>query len=130
MMGPLSRWRGPIVQSPSKPSLSKPLQNLSDLARSKADFRAPFSRRRLMGGAEISPMSNPRMQWGEPPWPRGSEIPQLASPSLSASPDVAIVGGGLTGTSTALHLAKRGIRAIVYEAALIADGASGRTGGL
>jgi gamma-glutamylputrescine oxidase len=70
------------------------------------------------------------MQWGEPPWPRGSEIPRGATPPFSASPDVAIIGAGLTGTSTALHLAKRGIRAIVYEAGLIADGASGRTGGL
>jgi len=43
---------------------------------------------------------------------------------------VAIIGAGLTGTSTALHLARRGIRATVYEAGLVADGASGRTGGL
>lgn len=49
---------------------------------------------------------------------------------MPASPDVAIVGAGLTGTSTALHLARRGIRAIVFEAGLVADGASGRTGGL
>lgn len=43
---------------------------------------------------------------------------------------MAIIGAGLTGTSTALHLARRGIRATVYEAGLVADGASGRTGGL
>jgi gamma-glutamylputrescine oxidase len=43
---------------------------------------------------------------------------------------VAIIGGGFTGTSAALHLARRGIRSVVYEAGLIADGASGRTGGL
>jgi gamma-glutamylputrescine oxidase len=46
------------------------------------------------------------------------------------TPDVAIVGGGLTGVSTALHLAKLGIHGVVFEAGLIADGASGRTGGL
>ena len=45
-------------------------------------------------------------------------------------PDVAIVGGGLTGASTAYHLAKMGIRAVLFEAGLIGDGASGRTGGL
>ena len=48
----------------------------------------------------------------------------------SRRPEVAIIGAGLTGTSTALHLAKRGIQAVVYEAGLVADGASGRTGGL
>jgi len=41
-----------------------------------------------------------------------------------------IVGGGLTGGSAAYHLAKMGIRAVLFESGLIADGASGRTGGL
>jgi len=49
---------------------------------------------------------------------------------MSGTPDVVIIGAGLTGTSAALHLAKRGIRCVVYEAGLVADGASGRTGGL
>src|SRR5208283_3684532 len=79
---------------------------------------------------ETPPMSNPRMQWGDPPWPRGLELAHAATPASSARPDVAIIGAGLTGTSTALHLAKRGIRAVVYEAGLVADGASGRNGGL
>src|SRR5579872_1481667 len=70
-----------------------------------------------------------RLQWGEPPWPRGIEL-SLGAASISASPDVAIIGAGLTGSSTALHLARRGIRSVVYEAGLVADGASGRTGGL
>ena len=43
---------------------------------------------------------------------------------------MAIVGGGLTGASTAYHLAKMGIRAVLLEAGLVGDGASGRTGGL
>jgi glycine/D-amino acid oxidase-like deaminating enzyme len=45
-------------------------------------------------------------------------------------PEVAIIGGGLTGASTAYHLARRGIRATVFEAVRIGAGASGRTGGL
>jgi gamma-glutamylputrescine oxidase len=49
---------------------------------------------------------------------------------VSSTPDVAIVGGGLTGTSAAYHLAKMGIRSVLFEAGCIADGASGRTGGL
>jgi gamma-glutamylputrescine oxidase len=70
------------------------------------------------------------MNWGAAPWPRGSELaPAPHSQTLSTS-DVAIIGAGLTGTSTALHLARRGIRCVVFEAGLVADGASGRTGGL
>jgi gamma-glutamylputrescine oxidase len=74
-----------------------------------------------------------RFHWGEPPWPSASELP--ASPvraisSNSPHSEVAIIGAGLTGTSTALHLARRGIRATVYEAGSVAEGASGRTGGL
>ncbi len=52
------------------------------------------------------------------------------SSTIPAVVDVAIVGGGLTGVSAAYHLAKMRIRAALFEAGLIADGASGRTGGL
>ena len=47
----------------------------------------------------------------------------------STSADVCIVGGGYTGLSTALHLAERGIRALVLEAREPGWGASGRNGG-
>ena len=70
----------------------------------------------------------PRFDWGEPPWPRGVEL-ETGGP-IAFRPDVAIIGGGLTGSSAALHLARRGIHSVLYEAGLIADGASGRTGGL
>ncbi|WP_374654713.1 NAD(P)/FAD-dependent oxidoreductase [Dongia sp.] len=43
--------------------------------------------------------------------------------------DTAIVGGGFTGLSTALHLALRGQRVIVAEAAEPGWGAAGRNGG-
>ncbi len=43
--------------------------------------------------------------------------------------DVVIVGGGFTGLSAALHLAKGGVRVILIEAHRIGDGASGRNGG-
>ncbi|QEW17931.1 Gamma-glutamylputrescine oxidoreductase [Marinibacterium anthonyi] len=42
---------------------------------------------------------------------------------------VAIVGGGLTGLSTALHLAESGVQAAVFEAESPGWGASGRNGG-
>ena len=44
--------------------------------------------------------------------------------------DVAIVGGGYTGLSTALHLAQRGIKAVVLEAGHVGFGGAGRNVGL
>jgi len=44
--------------------------------------------------------------------------------------DVAIVGAGYTGCSTALHLAERGIHVAVLEAVEIGYGAAGRSSGL
>lgn len=44
--------------------------------------------------------------------------------------DVVIVGGGLTGTSAALALAKKGARVVLCEAVTIGHAASGRNGGM
>jgi glycine/D-amino acid oxidase-like deaminating enzyme len=43
--------------------------------------------------------------------------------------DVAVVGGGVTGSSCALTLARAGLRVRLYEARELAGGASGRNGG-
>jgi gamma-glutamylputrescine oxidase len=43
--------------------------------------------------------------------------------------DVAIIGGGITGVSAALHLAERGYKVAVLESEHIGWGASGRNGG-
>ena len=43
--------------------------------------------------------------------------------------DVAVVGGGLTGLSAALHLLEKGAQVVVIEANEIGSGASGRNGG-
>lgn len=43
--------------------------------------------------------------------------------------DVCVVGGGIAGCSTALHLAERGYRVALLEAQQIGHGASGRSGG-
>ena len=42
--------------------------------------------------------------------------------------DVCVVGGGLTGSSSALHLAERGYDTVLVEAKRIGWGASGRNG--
>lgn len=48
----------------------------------------------------------------------------------TARTDVAVIGAGYTGLSTALHLAERGISATVIEAAEIGFGGAGRNVGL
>ena len=42
---------------------------------------------------------------------------------------VAIIGGGLTGMSCALHALKLGLSVVVVDARGLADGATGRNGG-
>jgi len=51
-------------------------------------------------------------------------------PSLDGSveADVCVVGGGIAGCSTALHLAERGMRVVLLEEQRIGWGASGRSG--
>ena len=55
--------------------------------------------------------------------------PPLASRPLGGPPDVEVVGGGITGCSCALALARAGKRVRLHEAREIASGASGRNGG-
>jgi gamma-glutamylputrescine oxidase len=55
--------------------------------------------------------------------------PTLRSQPLSGAADVEIVGGGVTGISAALTLARLGKRVRLHEARAIASGASGRNGG-
>ncbi len=43
--------------------------------------------------------------------------------------DIAIIGGGLTGVSTALSLSEKGYNVCLFEAGSIGDGGSGRNGG-
>lgn len=49
--------------------------------------------------------------------------------SLPATADVVVIGGGFTGISAALNLARSGINVVVLEAAQVMSQASGRNGG-
>ncbi|TIN31918.1 MAG: FAD-binding oxidoreductase [Mesorhizobium sp.] len=56
--------------------------------------------------------------------------PQTTRLAGDVAVDVAIVGAGYTGLSTALHLAERGREAVVLEATEIGSGAAGRSTGM
>src|SRR6202034_4708929 len=57
--------------------------------------------------------------------------PAPPAPPLEADvrADVAVVGGGITGLSTALHAARAGAAVVLLEAEELGFGASGRNGG-
>jgi gamma-glutamylputrescine oxidase len=65
--------------------------------------------------------------WGEPPWQIPLARAALPTPARS---DVVVIGGGFAGLSAAYHLARRGARVALLEAAELGAGASGRTGGI
>jgi gamma-glutamylputrescine oxidase len=72
-----------------------------------------------------SPIS-PGRSWYEDTAGKRPEYPSLDSDRQA---DVAIIGGGFTGLSAAVHLAKAGVDVVLIEAHRIGDGASGRNGG-
>lgn len=76
----------------------------------------------------------PRYLEGTPPWPAAAarRAPGGGLPADERSADVAIVGAGLLGLSTALHLLERdpGLDVLVLDAGDVAAGASGRGTGL
>ena len=67
----------------------------------------------------------PRSLWAATATPASSYPPLRGE----VTTDCVIVGGGFTGLSTALHLAERGIGAVLVEANEPGWGASGRNGG-
>jgi gamma-glutamylputrescine oxidase len=66
-----------------------------------------------------------------PSWYAATVAPLAPFPPLvgEARADVAVIGGGYTGLSAALHLAERGYDVALLEAHRVGFGASGRNGG-
>ena len=60
--------------------------------------------------------------------PQGSR--SARGPPWMDEADVAVIGGGLTGVVTALHLARRGAEVHLFEQDTVGFGASGRNGGM
>src|SRR5438093_1312455 len=81
--------------------------------------------------SEFAIMNAPAHQPLPPSLYADTAVAPTPTPPLDAdkSVSVAIVGGGFTGLSTALHLAEQGVNAIVLEAQQPGWGASGNNGG-
>ncbi len=72
-----------------------------------------------------SPIS-PGFSWYED---TAGERPEYGALDGDVSADVVSIGGGFTGLSAAVHLAKAGANVVLIEAHRFGDGASGRNGG-
>ena len=70
-------------------------------------------------------------QAAAPSWYEASVRRSLPAAALAGDieADVCVVGAGIAGCSTALHLAERGFRVVLLEAERAGFGASGRSGG-
>ena len=68
----------------------------------------------------------PADSWYEATARREAPLPPLEG---DVEADVCVVGAGLSGCSTALHLAQRGYKVVLLEAERVGYGASGRSGG-
>lgn len=62
-------------------------------------------------------------------WQQQSPSAGFAPASGEVTAEVVVVGGGVSGCSTAWHLARAGVRVVLLEARELASGASGRNGG-
>ena len=68
--------------------------------------------------------------WHEAARPGADPSPSAAAFIDGGRVDALVIGGGLTGLSAALHLAKTGRSTLVLEAGRIGDGAASRNGGM
>ncbi|WP_299735763.1 FAD-binding oxidoreductase [uncultured Roseobacter sp.] len=62
-------------------------------------------------------------------WPETCDVPERPALQGAHHADVAIIGGGFTGMSAALHLAQAGVKTVLLETHFPGWGASGRNGG-
>lgn len=63
----------------------------------------------------------------EPFWRESIQLPTYPSLTIDTEVDVAIVGGGITGITTAYLLTKQGLKVAVIEASQVLNGTTGHT---
>ncbi|MCW2925848.1 MAG: FAD-binding oxidoreductase [Thermoleophilia bacterium] len=85
----------------------------------------PAARPSPAGRAPVAPDPDAGGSWWQAGWPSAG----YGSLARSTDADVVVVGGGVTGSSAAWHLARAGARVVLVEARELASGASGRNGG-
>lgn len=68
-----------------------------------------------------------RSLWSDRNEPRPASVPTPTGSTLSGEWDVVVVGGGLTGLTTAALLARAGQRVVVVEARTLGSGTTGRS---
>jgi gamma-glutamylputrescine oxidase len=92
--------------------------------------RAAVAVHNILNGALDSPPRT-RQPMHAQSWYAATAHPAPARPPLAGrvDADVCVVGAGVAGCSTALHLAERGYRVVVLEDRLVGGAASGRNGG-
>jgi len=66
-------------------------------------------------------------QFPEPYWRDSADIPSFPKPTGDMKVDVAIVGGGISGITTAYLLVKDGVRVALVEAGNLLNGTTGHT---
>ncbi|MCV3211585.1 FAD-binding oxidoreductase [Mesorhizobium sp. YC-39] len=102
---------------------------LHELRRRRTQFPFAAKGHPYGRGLERTKMLNNSLSHGL--WERSApDAPQTSILRYAHKRDVAVVGGGYTGLSTALHLAQAGVKVSVLEAMEIGFGASGRNAGL
>ncbi|WP_425310962.1 FAD-dependent oxidoreductase [Fictibacillus nanhaiensis] len=66
-------------------------------------------------------------QYPEPLWRENVDLPKYPSLNENNQSEVVVVGGGITGITTAYLLAKAGLQVILLEAGKVVNGTSGHT---
>src|SRR5258706_2367835 len=102
--------------------LTRSMQRLQSKRRDTPDPLSSIDKGRTMDTANV--------RWPRSLWvavtPPGPDLPRLVG---TAEADVIVIGGGLTGLSTALHLREAGVDVAIVEAMEPGWGASGRNNG-
>jgi glycine/D-amino acid oxidase-like deaminating enzyme/nitrite reductase/ring-hydroxylating ferredoxin subunit len=84
-------------------------------------------RARVRRVTQSTPAGDGRLRSTGPLWKRSAPLRRFGGPSADVHVDVVVVGGGITGLSTALFLAEGGKRVALLESKRLGGGVTGHT---